>query len=205
MNDVVDNMKYQSVFQYLTHFVIKSFLISVLIFMLFITGIIIFYLFDLFINVNKSEYKAPLFSTYTIVSPSMVPTINVNDAIVVKRIDHDRYRIGDIITFSSSDVNYTGLTITHRIVNKQDFTKGESIYTTKGDANEVVDPSKVTTKSIYGKVLFKIPNIGLLSKMGSNSYIYLFLGIFTILFIIYEIYHRSHRNVQEENFRKFLD
>ena len=156
--------------------------------------ILVVYLLDLFINVSNSGYKAPLFSTYTIVSPSMVPTININDAIVVKRIDNDKYRIGDIITFSSQDINYEGLTVTHRIVNKQFFTEEESIYTTKGDGNEIVDPSKVTTKSIYGRVLFKIPKIGCIQEVLSNWILFIFVGGFFIFFMFYEFRRYKLKN-----------
>ena len=194
MTEVIDEYQYNSKLQYLLHFITRSFLISIIVFMIFITFILVVYLLDLFINVSNSGYKAPLFSTYTIVSPSMVPTININDAIVVKRIDNDKYRIGDIITFSSQDINYEGLTVTHRIVNKQFFTEEESIYTTKGDGNEIVDPSKVTTKSIYGRVLFKIPKIGCIQEVLSNWILFIFVGGFFIFFMFYEFHRYKLKN-----------
>ncbi len=174
-------------FRYILLFITRSFLISILFFVIIITMFLMYYLFDMFIHSGSSN-TPPLYSTYMIVSPSMVPTINVNDAIVVKRIDHDNYKVGDIITFSSIDDNYKGLMITHRIVDKQSFTEKESIYTTKGDGNNQIDSSKVTTKSIYGRVLFKIPKIGYLISFFSNSIgiiiitITLLIGFFTYHF-----------------------
>ena len=113
-------------FRYILLFITRSFLISILFFVIIITMFLMYYLFDMFIHSGSSN-TPPLYSTYMIVSPSMVPTINVNDAIVVKRIDHDNYKVGDIITFSSIDDNYKGLMITHRIVDNLLRKKNPSI------------------------------------------------------------------------------
>lgn len=149
---------------YLAHFVVKSFLIAIFCCLLIFGILVACYFGDLFLNVKRGDYKNPLFNAYVIVSPSMVPTISINDAIIVKRVDDDDYDIGDIITFSSDDVNYKGLTVTHRIVNKQQVSNDSSFYTTKGDNNYANDPALVATDAIYGRVLFKIPKLGYLQK-----------------------------------------
>ena len=156
--------------------------------LLFLLTFFVFYIADLYLNVYSGKHQNPMFGFYIIVTPSMVPTINVNDIIVVKRINNDRYNIGDIISFSSSDMNYNGLTITHRIVDKKNISYGNSIYTTKGDNNYLNDPSKVLTSHIYGKVLFKIPKMGYVRSIFSspiNYFICLLIPAF--LFILYEI------------------
>ena len=159
--------KKTSKFKYLVYFIFRSFLIAVLCLLLTFGFVLLVYLGDLLIN-NRSSVKMPLFSTYIIVSPSMVPTIKVNDAIVIKRIDNDNYKVGDIVTFLSKEGKYKGSTITHRIIDKQKLNKKESVYTTKGDNNRVIDPVSVTTDSIYGKVLFKIPKVGYISTFFSK-------------------------------------
>lgn len=176
-------------FTYLSHFIIRSFLIAVFCSLSFFAIIITVYLGDLYINVKRGNFKNPLFSTYVIVSPSMVPTIMINDGIVVQRKNHDEYNIGDIITFSSSDINYEGLLITHRIVDKKEESSDSSIYITKGDNNELVDPSFVKTEAIYGKVLFKIPKLGYLQDFFLKPINYfLCLLIPSLIFVIYEFY-----------------
>ena len=179
-------MKQDTIFNkitFMSNFILRAFLISLLCLLLVFGLVMAVYFGDLLI-----KDKSPLFSTYLIVTPSMVPTINVNDIIVVKRINNDRYNIGDIISFSSSDMNYNGLTITHRIVDKKNISYGNSIYTTKGDNNYLNDPSKVLTSHIYGKVLFKIPKMGYVRSIFSspiNYFICLLIPAF--LFILYEI------------------
>ena len=173
---------------YLTHFVMRSFLIAVFCCLLIICVLVACYFGDLFLNVKNGDYKNPLFNAYVIVSPSMVPTISINDAIVVKRVDDDNYDVGDIITFSSEDANYKGLTVTHRIVNKQKVSSDSSFYTTKGDNNYVNDPALVATDAIYGRVLFKIPKLGYLQNFLSKpSNFVLCILVPAFLVIIYDL------------------
>ena len=188
--NTVENTSLNSlhIIKYLSKFVTRAFLIAILSFMCLFGAILMLYLGDLLVNSRNGTYKNPLFSAYVIVSESMVPTIEINDAIVVKRDDHDKYNVGDIITFESSDINYEGLTVTHRIVNKEGVSKESSVYTTKGDNNSVADPASVYTDSIYGKVLFKIPKVGYVEQFFSrptNFFICLLIPAF--IFVIYEL------------------
>ena len=174
--------------KYISYFVVRSFLIAILCSMALFGFAFVLYYGDMILSARNGNYKNPLFGAYVIVSPSMVPTIKINDAIVIKRIDNDKYKIGDIITFSSSDVNYSGKAVTHRIVNKKNYNHEESIYTTKGDNNLVVDPAKVKTNAIYGKVLFKVPAIGYIeSYLSKPVNFFLCLLIPTIIFVIYDL------------------
>ena len=168
---------------FVSHFVLRAFLIALLCLLLGFGLIVFVYLGDMLV---KGE--SPLFSAYVIVSPSMVPTIKIDDAIVVKRVDNDNYKVGDIITFASKDSNYEGLAVTHRIVEKQKLDANTSVYTTKGDNNKMIDPASVKTDAIYGKVLFKVPKVGKIQEFFSHpaNYLVCLLGP-AIIFISYEI------------------
>ena len=160
------------------HFITRS----VFIFSFIVMGGILFLFFlyfgDLLINSITNTHKKPLFGVYIIASKSMVPSINFQDGIFIKRIQSG-YQVGDIITFSS-DSYYEGKPITHRIIEKVKDKK-KFIYTTKGDNNSTVDPIEVKEKDIYGKVLFRIPKLGYIQEFFSSFSIYLVL-IFLILF-----------------------
>jgi len=172
---------------YLTRFVFRAFLIAILCLLVGFGVVLAIYLGDLVLNSNNPN-KKPLFSTYVVLTPSMVPTINVNDAIIVKRVDKDNYKVGDIITFNSNEENYEGLAITHRVVEKQEINDNTSVYTTKGDNNKIIDPTSVKTDSIYGKVLFKIPKVGYIQKFFSSPINYLLcLLVPATIFISYNI------------------
>ena len=174
---------------YLSGIVVKAFLIAILC-VVGITGVLFTcYYVDLFVNVKNGKEVNPLFGAYVIVSPSMVPTIKVNDAIVVKRLDNDKYNVGDIITFNSSDYKYSGLTVTHRIVEKETYGSNNSIYTTKGDNNPVVDSASVQTNAIYGKVLFRIPKLGYFqSFLSKPSNFFICILIPTLIVLIFDGY-----------------
>ena len=76
---------------YLSSIIVKAFLIAIFCIVGLTAIIFSCYYIDLLINVKNGKETNPLFSAYVIVSPSMVPTIDVNDAIVIKRIDNDKY------------------------------------------------------------------------------------------------------------------
>ena len=170
------------------HFINKMLIMIILVLLsLFLLSFFI-YIGDAFLNNVLGRSKPPLFSTYVIVSQSMVPTINVGDAIFVKRNDSDNYDIGEIITFTSDSNTYQGVPITHRIINKSKIAKGKSIYATKGDNNDRQDPFTVETSNICGKVLFTIPNfVGVQLFFSKPSNYFLCLLIVSFVFIIYEL------------------
>lgn len=168
---------------FMSHFVLRAFLIAFLCLLLGFGLVVCVYLGD-----SLVKDKSPLFSTYVIVTPSMVPTIKIDDAIVVKRVDNDKYKVGDIISFASKDSNYEGLVVTHRIVEKHTLDDNTSVYTTKGDNNKIIDPVSVKTDAIYGKVLFKVPKVGKIQEFFSHPANYLYcLLIPALIFIMYDV------------------
>lgn len=183
----VNDSKLYSLY-YVSHFIARSFLIAILFFLTCFVLLFTVYFGDLLLNISTGKSKTPLFGAYIIVSPSMVPTIKINDAIIIKRLDHDRYKVGDIITFTSSNSNLQGMKITHRIVHKENENTDFSLYTTKGDANEVEDPGTITSDAIYGKVLFKVPKLGYIQDFFSKPSNY-FKCLFIVagLFVFYEL------------------
>lgn len=135
-------------------------------------GIIGVALMFVLINTKISEKKdqTPLFSLYTIISPSMEPTIKVWDVVVVKRTDTKTLKENDVISFYSNSDFFGNTPITHRI--RRIFNEGGSLsFETQGDANATPDLTNVTEDKVIGKVIFKIPQLGriqyfLLSKAG---------------------------------------
>ena len=199
MQDTMKLDKFGKV-KYLSFFVTRAFLLSVICTILLVLTICIVYFADFLINVKTGNYKKPIFSGYVIVSQSMVPTINIDDAILVKREASDNYKVGDIISFSSSDINYLGETVTHRIVGKNNLGNSVSTYITKGDNNVSQDYAGVKTDDIYGKVLFVIPKLGQVQKFldkPSNFIICIIVPVILILaYDIHRIYNALNKRVQ---------
>ncbi len=163
---------------------IKSFILSFVCFIIFIVVVMAIYYGDLYFNVKSGNYKSPLFNSYVIVSPSMVPTIKVNDAIIVKRENNDKYIVGDIISFYSTEYDSNGMVITHRIINKDKKNEKSSVYTTKGDNNTIADKNNVKTDNVYGKVLFILPKIGFIKNFLSKPLNIILCILVPSLFII---------------------
>ena len=168
---------------YFFNFFCKSFLYAVLSLMIVMVLLFGIYFVDLLINVKSGNYKFPIFGSYVILTKSMVPTINVNDAVLVKRSDLDEFNIGDIITFSSIDTTHEGMTITHRIVGKQKDMSGNLAFRTKGDNNSREDFAYVPFGNIYGKVILRMPKIGYIQSFVSKP-LGLIIGIFIPVLIV---------------------
>lgn len=163
----------------------RGFVLALIAFCLIVITYLCIYLGDQYFGSKNGDSKLPIYSAYVIVSPSMVPTINVNDGVVVQRVDKQgKLNIGDIITFSSRDIRYSGLTITHRIVGKQTIQNGSLVYRTKGDNNKSEDLSLVSFGDIYGKVLFKVPSVGIIYKFVTNPFGFIISIIIPIIVIL---------------------
>ena len=127
---------------------------------------------------------------YAVLSGSMEPAYRVGSLIYVRKVDPAEVRVGDPITFV---VNDDLMVATHRVVDvevrttQRQFVTDESgaavtdaegnplweeipldepayYYTTKGDANETVDGSRVYDKNLLGVPVFTIPYLGYLSS-----------------------------------------
>lgn len=179
-------LKIKKVLHFITTVLMYSIcLIMVIVFLVFVVNFI-----DSRHNIKAGNNKKALFSAYTIVSPSMVPSINVLDVVVTKRVDNpEDLEKGDIITFNSTDYRYSGVTVTHRIQNIEKTSSGEYLFTTKGDNNNTSDSSRISFNEIYGKVLFRIPKIGYIQYYLSSILGWVAIIIVPAVMIIgYDIY-----------------
>lgn len=170
------------------HFVAKVVLYSILVILLLVAAGFIAYVVDLTRNIKAGETKPPLLGAYIIISPSMEPTIKVEDAIVIVREEAENLKVGDIITFTSNDPRYSGLIITHRIVGIQKSETGTILFRTKGDNNNSEDSALVPSDNVYGRVMLKIPKIGYIQYVLTQSYGWLILVVIPCLgIVIYDI------------------
>ena len=90
-------------------------------------------------------------SVLIIATPSMSGAIDAGDVVIIRA--SDTYEVGDVITyFPASDK----ISVTHRIVRIE----GEKYYS-KGDANESEDPDPIFKTQIVGKMVGRIPKVGI--------------------------------------------
>ena len=102
---------------------------------------------------NKSKIPSAFgYSLLVIATPSMADTIDAGDAIIIEK--QSSYKVGDIITyFPAADTT----SVTHRIVRIE----GEKFYA-KGDANDSEDPDPIFKSQIAGKMVKRIPKVGII-------------------------------------------
>lgn len=159
---------------------------TIIIILMIIASFLIF--FAITGKIAESKNQNPPYSLYTIVSPSMTPSINVYDVILVKNVKINSLKVGDVITFYSQNSFFGNTPITHRIVEIIDNQDTLS-FKVKGDANEKEDSEIVLSKNIIGKVIIKFPKLGKLQYfLASKKGWILAIVIPTLLIISYDIY-----------------
>jgi signal peptidase len=98
----------------------------------------------------------------TVLSGSMTPTYPVGSQVVVERVQGnaavERLHVGDVVTFLPEPDS--GRLVTHRIVERVVRQDGTVEVRTRGDANDAVDPWRLTATQIRGRVRYGVPLVG---------------------------------------------
>lgn len=120
---------------------------------------------------NDKVFDIIRYRNYVVLTGSMEPSISPGDYICVRKVNVDKLKEGDIITF-----NLNGTIVTHQIVNIE----GDSI-TTQGTANNISD-EPIEKKQVIGKYMFKLPQVGrLMAFLSSTAGLILVFGIIAII------------------------
>ncbi|MDQ0150278.1 signal peptidase I [Eubacterium multiforme] len=119
------------------------------------------------------------YSMYVVKTGSMAPTIDPGSLIVVKKVNANTLKKGDIVTFKGAQ---TGNLFTHRIYKVE---KGKKVqFLTKGDANESIDPMTSSSKNIVGKLVFSVPHVGVaITFIQDNWPLVILLTLGTLILI----------------------
>lgn len=133
-----------------------SYIIKVIFFMICIILLLIG--MSIIYKANKYPDKVPdVFGIkpFIVLSGSMETEIYTGDLAFVKFIEPKELKPNDIIAFRNEENTVT----THRIIEiiKEN---GQTFYKTKGDANNTEDASLVSTDSVEGIYIGKIPKLG---------------------------------------------
>ena len=117
----------------------------------------------------------------TVLTGSMTPEIPVGAVVLVRPVDTDSLKVGQIATYQ---VPGKDAYITHRIV-KINHSKDQVTFIFKGDANRSRDLNPVSADSIRGEVWFHVPYLGAIrdalhGKAGLSLLAMLVLGGYAI-------------------------
>ena len=143
---------------------------------------------------------------FVVTSGSMIPNLNINDVIVLRDGEtFDSLEVGDIIIFhkpGSPNECVTRLRncIVHR-VNEINYNGGEKFLVTKGDANNGPDPWEIRGEDYIGKVIFVIPQLGLITRalepVTSPPMNYILIAIVIGLIFLIELKSPKRKNKKE--------
>lgn len=126
--------------------------------------------------INNTLYKVVHFRNYVVLTGSMEPSISPGDYVTILKVNKDKLKKGDVVTYKKD-----GVSVTHKIVSID----GDTVIT-KGTANNIAD-NPITKDDIIGKCIFKIPKVGYIMKfMSSLSGLILIFG-FTGIAVFWEL------------------
>lgn len=108
------------------------------------------------------------FKPYVVITESMVPVLDVNDLVVVRRFKPDQAEVGDIITFEADiDYNDTKEVVTHYIYSIVEVDDTYYIRTNRHfeEGRTVVpDTWNLTQDDVLGTYWFQIPLLGYVTE-----------------------------------------
>lgn len=120
---------------------------------------------------------------FTILTGSMKGVYDINDVVLVKKVDKKTLKVGDDIAYLGEKDSYKGKIVTHRIINIENK-NNQMIIHTKGVSNILEDPV-ITNNKIYGKVESKLTFISLINKTIKNKYGFFFLIFVPLVLVIF--------------------
>lgn len=139
------------------------------------TIVILFIVISLYTRIfpkGEGLFGLKIFSVST---ASMSPKLHVGDVIIVKKVAHDKIKVGDVISYEGMTSDFKGKIITHQV--EQIMTeKNRYIYYTKGIANLVADPI-VYQEQVYGVMIYKTFFISLISRLMRNIFGFILIVI----------------------------
>lgn len=136
-------------------------------------------------------------------TPSMVPTLEVGDLVVVESVPYSSIHVGDVIVFArpSEFGACTSEVIVHRVVEVTPsglITQGDNRQT-----NPVPDEPNtwppVPADCVRGEVMVSLPYLGQISQAFPPPLNYILVGVIVIVVFLIELVGSGRRDPEEES------
>lgn len=124
-------------------------------------------------------------------SGSMEPAIKTGALVLIMPTSH--YQVGDIVTFETKAAE---VPTTHRITQISEE-NGQSVFTTKGDANEEADTDTVLASNILGKVRIAVPYAGFILDFARQPLGFALLIVLPAFMIIVSEIEKIWREIRK--------
>ena len=116
--------------------------------------------------------------------------VEIGDLVFIGSTDPDKVEVGDVVAYMNGST-----AVTHRVTAIEESGDGSRLFTTKGDANNAEDTSKVTEAQLIGVYWGRIPKLGDFALFLQQPIgMLLFAGVPLMAFIIYDIIRRQRES-----------
>lgn len=120
---------------------------------------------------NITLYNILHYRNYVVLTGSMEPSISPGDCITVRKVNPDKLKENDVITFMLD-----GVVVTHKIVKVEG-----DLITTQGTANNIAD-EPINKSNVIGKYVFKLAKLGyIMAFFSSKSGLILIFGLIGVM------------------------
>ena len=136
------------------------------------------------------------YSFLQVATGSMEPTIPTRAVIIVRHTDPGDVKVGDVITFYSTDPTIKDMPNTHRVTQIQNE-NGAPVFITKGDASYAEDPYPVSSDRLVG-VYMRYFSVGNLPEILHSRYFFFFVLLLPLCVVIFLEVMRVKRTAEEK-------
>lgn len=190
MKQFIKKIKENKILNIITK-IIKTILYVILIGLLFVI---------LVQKVSRNNLSLGGIKIFTVVTGSMKPEYVEGDMLVSKEVAPETIKVGDNVVYQGEKGDMSGLIVTHKVISVREE-NGKYYFKTKGIANEIVDP-EISEDQIYGKIIYKMGFLSILSRLMLNIYAYYILatimGLLVSIQVVKIIYDNDDEEEQEQ-------
>jgi signal peptidase len=116
---------------------------------------------------SNSTISVGGYRIFAVVTGSMEPVYKIGDVLLCKKIDENKLKVGDDVTYLGKEDTFKDKIVTHRLV-KIEKKDGKKIFLTQGVATKRIDPP-IEYSQIYGKVSRKLVLLSALHSYSTSS------------------------------------
>ena len=118
------------------------------------------------------------YSIMNIVSGSMEDEIPRGSYILIKKVEPEKVKRGDVICFYSTDPQIYGLPNTHRVVEEPINNNGSIEFVTRGDANPINDKETAKGENLIGVYVKRLDTLTAFSNaLKGNMMIFVIISL----------------------------
>lgn len=144
-------------------------------------------------RVSNNEHSFLGYRIFRVQTGSMIPKYQIGDVLLVKETKFEKLQVGDDVTYKGNDGSFSGLTVTHQIIDIEEV-DGEAVIHTKGIANNLEDPT-ISPDQIIGVVQTRLEILTYITSLLNNAYIFYFCAIIPLtIYAFFTIIKGGSRN-----------